>query len=191
MDQTILVLDTEVFFTNMLITPMGFFTEFYEIWSQGFKAGYLVSVDAVYDDLQKSLNNNRQRYQLHLDWLLKHKSSFQDITAEESRILRWALADPKNRALFPETQLLAGWPQPNALAVAKAASLNGVMVTNALYKDGYVNNVIDLCLYLDVPYIDIFDFNRALYFNVGQNKPFFETVEVQNASPVRALRLAH
>lgn len=110
-------------------------------------------------------------------WLKAHKEAFQPMTDKEGKIVASIFASKKFREGVKERSLREGTPEADAILVAKAKCVGGIIVTDESNNKPNADKVPNICVAYDVPYITKGDFYRVLR-NLSAGKPELEDVNV-------------
>jgi hypothetical protein len=178
----IYVVDTNIFvhaLNNLL--PFDVFDYIWEPLSIGMKNGFIVSTDEVYQELsiywdpQKKKENNNKAEQG--EWLKKHKKYFLGMTEAESHIVGEIYRNKKFQESINEKKLRLGNPEADAILVAKAKILVGIVATSERNSKPNSAKVPNICIAQGVRYTTRPDFYRILK-NLHTNRPAHENVTI-------------
>lgn len=185
---SIFVVDNNIYSLSLRNISLDVFTDIYEPWSLGMENGTIISVDEVYREL-----NNRWGAEDPVDpvtkkdkrskegkWLKKHKNAFLPMTNEEGKIVAEIFKNKKFREGVKEKSLRAGTPEADAILVAKAKCVGGIIVTDENNDKPNAEKIPNICVAYDVPYITKDDFHRVLK-NISSGKPELENVTVHRS----------
>lgn len=187
----IFVIDTNVYSRALKDLPLDVFDDIYEPWSLGMKNGSIISVDEVYHELNDfwgaddaiDSKTKKDKRSKEGKWLKDHKDAFQPMTDEEGKIVASIFASKKFREGVKERSLRAGTPEADAILVAKAKCVGGIVVTDESNHKPNAEKVPNICVAYDVPYITKGDFYRVLR-NISAGK-----LELENVTVLRTLQL--
>jgi hypothetical protein len=179
MTNIIFVVDNNIFSLIFKNLYFDIFTDVYEPWSKGMKDGYIISVDEVYRELEQfyfmpKMNNSDEI--IKVNWLKEHKQAFQNMTFDESNILKKIYLNNKFCEDVKEKNILEGKPHADAILVAKAKCVKGIIVTNESSSKPNSGKIPNICVSQDVPYINLHDFYKVLKINLYNNKPALEGI---------------
>jgi hypothetical protein len=181
---SIFVVDTNVYSHTLKNLSLDVFTEIYEPWSLGMKNGTIISVDEVYRELDSHWGAERKPAKGKKDtrtkeamWLKQHKDAFLPMTATEGKIVAEIFKNEKFREGVKEKSLRLGTPEADAILVAKAKCIGGIVVTAESNTKPNAEKVPNICVSLRVPYITKDDFHRVLK-NLSSEKLALENVTV-------------
>ena len=187
----IFVVDTNVFSRSLKNISLDVFTEIYEPWSTGMENGTIISVDEVYRELDRHWGaenavdpkTKKDKRSKEGKWIKKHKSAFQPMTDDEGKIVADIFKSKKFREGVKEKSLRAGTPEADAILVAKAKCVGGIIVTDESNSKPNAEKIPNICVVYEVPYITKDDFYRVLR-NISAGKP-----ELENVTVLRSLQI--
>jgi hypothetical protein len=168
----IFVVDTNVYSRTFKNVPLDVFDDIWKPWSILIENGTAISVEEVYQELLSYWGDKPAE----MKWLSKRKDSFQKITNEEGFVVAEIFKNKKFREGVKEASLRIGSPEADALLVAKAKIVCGVVVTAESDEKPNSEKIPNICCAFKVPYMRINDFYRMLknihngisqMFNVG------------------------
>lgn len=183
---SIYVVDTNVFSRSLKNLSLDVFEDIYAPWATGMKNGTIISVDEVYrelnafwgaEDKEDKITKKDKRTKEGI-WLKNHKNAFQPLTDAEGKIVASIFASKKFREGVKEKSLRSGTPEADAILVAKAKCIDGIIVTDESNEKPNAEKIPNICVAFDVPYIKKDDFYRVLR-NMYYGKPELENVTVQ------------
>jgi hypothetical protein len=161
----IYVIDTNVFSRTFKNVSLDVFDDIWEPWANLMASGKAISVDEVFYELQAYWGDKPPE----MKWLKKYRDSFQKLTNEEGLILREIFKDKKFREGVKEKSLRSGSPEADALLVAKAKSIGGIVVTAESDNKPHSEKIPNICVAFGVPYMIVNDFYKMLK-NIHQGK---------------------
>jgi hypothetical protein len=100
------------------------------------------------------------------DWLKSHKKAFQDMTNEESKVLREIFKYKKFQEGVKEKNIRDGKPEADAILVAKAKCVKGIIVTDESGSKPNSSRIPNICEKFGVPFIGGKDFYIILQSNL-------------------------
>lgn len=182
---TIYIVDTNVFSQALnQFMPFDVFDYIWQPWSKGMKEGYIVSVDEAYNELsifwdpEKSKDKNKKDSRTEQGkWLKTHKGFFLGISETESYILADIFKSKKFQEGIKENSLRLGTPEADAILVAKAKCLGGIVITNESNSKPNSEKIPNICVAQGVPYTTRTEFYRILK-NLHTNRPEHENVTI-------------
>jgi hypothetical protein len=158
------IIDNNIFSSSLRKYDIDQYPCIYQPWSESMEKRIIISVHEVYKELEQRFHrdgshNNSKEWA----WISKHRQAFEIISSEESIILL-NLFNNNNKFCegIKERNFILGNPEADAILVAKAKSLNGIIVTNESNKKPNSEKIPNICVSLGVPYINIDDFFRVL-----------------------------
>ena len=161
----IFVVDTNVFSKALRNVSLDVFYDIWEPWAALMDNGQIISVDEVFLELQSDWGDKAKEMQ----WLNKHKSSFQNTTNKEGYIVAEIFKNNKYREGIKEKSLRSGSPEADAFLVAKAKAVGGIIVTAESDQKPHSEKIPNMCIDFDVPYIVLNEFYMMLR-NLYQGK---------------------
>ena len=178
----IYVVDTNVFSRTFKNISLEIFDDIWGPWDELMNNGQVISVDEVYLELESYWGNKVSE----MDWLKKHKDSFQKTTNEEGFIVAKIFKSKKFREGIKESSLRSGSPEADALLVAKAKAVGGVIVTAESDQKPHSEKIPNICVAFDVPYMEINEFYKMLK-NLYQGKKQLLNVSICHKLGIRTL----
>ena len=182
----IFVVDNNVFSHSLKSLSLNVFADdIYEPWSLGMKNGTIISVDEVYRELDSrwgaenvgKTKDGKDKRTPEGKWLHNHKNAFLPMTDEEGKIVASIFKSKKFREGVKEKSLRTGTPEADAILVAKAKSVGGIIVTAESNAKPNSEKIPNICVAYEVPYITRDDFYRVLK-NMSSGKPDLENVTI-------------
>ena len=177
---SIYVVDTNVFSHSLKnLMPFDVFDSFWLPWSDGMKNGTIISVDEVYNELDNlwGAENPKKNRIAEGEWLKIHRNYFLGLTEAEGHIVAEIYKSKKFQEGVKERSLREGTPEADAILVAKAKSVGGIVVTNESNDKPNSEKIPNICVSLGVPYIKKEDFYRVLK-NIHSGCPEHDGVTV-------------
>jgi len=177
---SVFVVDTNVFSRALKNLDMKVFADdIYKSWSNGMINDTIISVDEVYNELDSiwGAKDPKGKIKQQCEWLKQHKSAFKNLTDAEGRIVAEIFKSKKFREGVKEKSLREGTPEADAILVAKAKCVNGIIVTAESNSKPNSEKIPNICIQFDVPYISIDGFYQMLK-NVSGGKSELENVTV-------------
>lgn len=182
------VVDTNIFSIALnQFMPFNVFENIWLPWSAGIKEGKIISVDEAYKELsavydpEKSKDKNKQDTRTEQGkWLRSHKSCFLDMTEVECHILAKIFESRKFQEGIKENSLRSGTPEADAILVAKAKCIDGIVVTNESNSKPNSEKIPNICVSMNIPYTTRVEFYRILN-NIYTNKPEHENVTIYHS----------
>jgi hypothetical protein len=180
---SIYVVDTNVYShaLNQFI-PFDVFNYIWEPWSTGMKEGYILSVDEAYNELSIFWDPEKCKDKYKRDtrteqgkWLKLHKDCFLPMSEAECHSLAHIFISKKFQEGIKEDSLRLGTPEADAILVAKAKHIGGIVVTNESNSKPNSEKIPNICVALDVPYTTRPQFYRILK-NLYTGQPEHENV---------------
>ena len=140
------------------LKPQVVFQNIWETLEEGIENESIVSVDEVYRELEKWEDaKNSEMW----EWIKNNKKAFQATTNEEGEIVAEIYKYPKFREGIKERSMRTGSPEADAFLVAKAKTMNGILVTQEKYKNNS-SKLPNICEKFDVPYVNRDNFYQIL-----------------------------
>lgn len=158
----IYVVDNNVFSRSFRNLSMNVFDDIWEPWSFYMQTGRIVSVSEVYRELDRWVSNSNKSKDTISQWLKAHKHYFEKPTNEEGYILKKIFENKKFREGIKEKSLREGAPEADAFLVAKAKTINGIVVTNESDEKPNSEKIPNIAVAFNVPYMKIDDFYKML-----------------------------
>lgn len=185
---SIYVVDTNVYSQALnQFMPFDVFDHIWEPWSKGMKEGYILSVDEAYNELaifwdpEKNKDKNKRDTRTEQGkWLKSHKDCFLGMSEAECHILADIFKSKKFQEGIKEDSLRLGTPEADAILVAKAKHIGGIVVTNESNSKPNSEKIPNICVALGVPYTTRTEFYRILK-NLHTNRPEHENVTIFHA----------
>jgi len=182
------ILDANIFSIALnQFMPFDVFDNIWEPWSKGIKEGYIISVDEVYNELslfwdsEKSKDKNKNDTRTEQGkWLKSHKDCFHAMSEEESHIVAMIFSNKKFQEGVKESSLRLGTPEADAILVAKAKHIGGIVVTNESNAKPNSEKIPNICVALDVPYTTRTEFYRILK-NIHTDHSEHENVKIYSS----------
>jgi len=184
----IYVVDTNIFSRALKDLSFDVFNDIYLSWSKGMKNGTIISVDEVYHELDRlwgaevteKKDKKKDRRTKEGMWLKQHKNAFQSMTDEEGKIVAEIFKNKKFREGVKEKSLRVGTPEADAILVAKAKYVDGIIVTDESDNKPNADKIPNICVAFEVPFISRNDFYRVLR-NISNDKPELENVIIKRS----------
>jgi len=151
----IYVVDTNVFSRSLNnLMPFDVFDNIWIPWSEGMKKGTIISVDEVYNELDNHWGAEKPKKDRLAEgnWLKTHKDSFWGLTESEGYIVAEIFKNKKFQEGVKERSLREGTPEADAILVAKAKNIGGIVVTDESNSKPNSEKVPNICVSLCVPY---------------------------------------
>jgi predicted nucleic acid-binding protein len=165
------VVDTNIFTHALSNLNIDVFDDIYKPWSKGINDKYIISVDEVYNELMRYWDQpEKDKRTKECNWLKDHKIAFQAMTNMESQILRSIFQSPKFREGVKEKSIRSGSPEADAILVAKAKNIGGIIVTNESNSKENAEKIPNICVSFAVPYISRDNFYYILKHNISKNR---------------------
>jgi len=182
---SIYVVDTNVYSHALnQFMPFDVFDYIWEPWSNGMNEGHIVSVDEVFNELSifwdplKSKNKyNRDTRTEQGKWLKAHKDCFLAMSEDESHILADIYKVKKFQEGIREPNLRSGSPVADAILVAKAKHIDGIVITDESNSKPQSDRIPNICVSFNVPYTTRPQFYRILK-NLHIGRPELENVTI-------------
>jgi hypothetical protein len=181
---SIFVVDNNVFSHSLKNLSLDVFSDIYEPWSAGMQGGTIISVDEVYRELKTfgaedppNSRTKKDERSKEGKWLKIHKNAFLPLTNEEGKIVADIFTNKKFREGVKEKSLRTGSPEADAILVAKAKCVDGIIVTAESNAKPNSEKIPNICVAFEVPYITKDDFYRVLR-NLSNGKPELENVTI-------------
>jgi hypothetical protein len=181
----IYVVDTNVFIQALnQFMPFDVFDYIWIPWAEGMKNGHIISVDEAYSELsvywdpEKAKDKNKRDTRSEQGkWLKDHKACFLGMSEAESHILADIFKSKKFQEGVKEESLRLGNPEADAILVAKAKHIGGIVVTNESNSKPNSEKIPNMCVALGVPYTTRTEYYRILK-NLHTNKPEHDNVTI-------------
>lgn len=167
----IYVVDTNIFSIAFRNLSINIFPEIWTPWSNGMKEGKIISIDEVYCELDSVWGNKEEGL-----WLKEHKKYFLKPTNEEGYYLSEIFKNKKFREGIKEQSLRSGAPEADAMLVAKAKVVNGIVVTAEGEKENS-EKIPNIASTFGVPYMNRNNFYKLLK-NYYYGKQEYEGVTI-------------
>ncbi|MDR1872371.1 MAG: DUF4411 family protein [Deltaproteobacteria bacterium] len=181
----IFVLDNNIFSSSLLHIPFSIFTDLYFPWSNGMKEGYLISVEEVFKELMVFFQKNKDKYPSEYSWLQNHKNAFKGMTRNDSTYVRKILNDNKFREGVKPQSILQGLPQADAILVAKAKTVNGIIITEESSIKPNSDRIPNICAKFDIPCFNLYDFYKIIKENLFNNADFIQNLIAERKFPYK------
>ena len=137
--------------TNFFVTCRSYYHENFPSFWEKMNEAVLVGKISSVKEVQKELENYRGEQDHLLDWIKRHKHIFTEPTIEELDKIREILAIPKFQKLINHKNIKLGWPAADPFLIAKAWTINGIVVTTETFASGEKSPKIpDVCKHLGV-----------------------------------------
>lgn len=154
----IYVLDNNIFSYSFKHVSLDVFDDIWGSWSTLIRKGVIISVDEVLCEL----NQRWDEESAEGVWLKEHKMCFQKTTNIEGFIVADIFKNKKFREGIKEASLRNGSPEADALLVAKAKSVGGVVVTGESDQKPNSEKIPNIAVTFGVPYMKLNDFYKML-----------------------------
>lgn len=154
----IYVVDNNIFSIAFKNVPLDVFNDIWEPWSMYMKMGKIISIDEVLCELNARWGENSQEGK----WLHEHRDFFLKTTNAEGFILADIFKNKKFREGIKEKSIRNGTPEADAMLVAKAKVVNGIIVTAESDQKPNSEKIPNIAVSIGVPYIGIKDFYKML-----------------------------
>lgn len=168
----IYVVDNNVFSMAFRNISPDVFPDIWVPWSNGMKEGKIISIDEVFCEME-NLWGNKVESGL---WLKEHKKYFLKPTNEEGYFIREIFKSKKFREGIKEKSLRNGTPEADAMLVAKAKVLKGIVVTAEGEKENS-EKIPNIATTFGVPYMNRDNFYKLLR-NIHYGKEEYEGVNI-------------
>jgi hypothetical protein len=148
---------------------------FPDIWtplSNSMKQGKIISIDEVYCEMENTWGNKVESGV----WLKEHKKHFLKPTNEEGYYIREIFRSKKFREGIKEKSLRNGTPEADAMLVAKAKIIKGIIVTAEGEKENS-EKIPNIATTFGVPYMNRDNFYKMLR-NINDGKKEYEGVNI-------------
>ncbi|WFR57623.1 DUF4411 family protein [Anaerocolumna sp. AGMB13025] len=167
------VVDNNIFSRSFRNIPLDVFDDIWEPWSKCMKNGKIISVDEAYCEMEKRWGPDTEEGK----WLKEHKGYFLKPTNEEGFYIREIFKSKKFREGIKESSLRNGTPEADAILVAKAKVINGIVVTAESDEKPNSEKIPNIAVSLNVPYMNISNFYKLLK-NIYKSKNEYEEVYI-------------
>lgn len=154
----ILVLDNNIFSRSFRNLSMEVFDDIWLPWSSLIQEDRIISVDEVLCELRQYWNDESEEG----IWLNRHRKCFQGTTNGEGHILASIFKSKKFRDGVKEKSLRNGSPEADAMLVAKAKAVNGIIVTTESGNKPNSEKIPNIAVAFGVPFMGIDSFYQAL-----------------------------
>lgn len=155
----IFVLDTNVFSDTLKNIPFDPFAEMvYDPLVELINDGIVISVDEVYRELEGYFGSRADKF----NWIKDIKKCFQYLDDQDCAYLMEILKKKKYQEGIKEKSIRIGSPEADAMIVAKALAVGGIVVTNESNKKANSDKIPNMCIEFNVPYIKKDDFYKVL-----------------------------
>lgn len=152
------VVDNNIFSRSFNNVSIDVFDDIWEPWGELMDSGKIISVEEVLCELDERWGDNSEEGK----WLANHKNSFLKTTNEEGFIVAEIFRNKKFREGIKEASLRNGTPEADALLVAKAKAVRGIIVTAESDQKPNSEKIPNIATAMGVPYIKINDFYKVL-----------------------------
>lgn len=170
----IFILDNNVFSDTLKNIPFDPFSELvYDPFVELIDEGIVISVDEVYRELEVYFGSRTEKF----DWIKDIKKCFQYLDDKDCANLMEILKKKKYQESIKEKSIRVGSPEADAMIVAKAISVGGIVVTNESNKKANSDKIPNMCVEFNVPYIKKDDFYKVLK-NKSDKKNLLDGVTV-------------
>lgn len=166
------VIDNNIFSMTFRNFSFDVFDDIWIPWSNGMKEGKIISIDEVFCEMD---NLWGKKVEAGL-WLKEHKKYFIKPTNEEGYYIREIFKNNKFREGIKESSLRNGTPEADAMLVAKAKVINGIVVTAEGEKENS-EKIPNIAMAFGVPYMNRDNFYRMLR-NIHYGKKEYEGVNI-------------
>jgi hypothetical protein len=182
---SIYVVDTNVYSHALnQFMPFDVFNYIWEPWSKGMNEGIILSVDEAYNELSIFWDPEKNKDKNHRDtrteqgkWVKSHKDFFIGMTEPECCIVADIFKRKKFQEGIKEESLRLGKPEADAILVAKAKYIGGIVITDESNSKPNSEKIPNICVALDVPYTTRPQFYRILK-NLYIGQPELENVTI-------------
>lgn len=172
----IFVLDTNVFSDTLKNIPFDPFSEIvYDPLLELINEDIVISVDEVYRELEVYFGSRTEKF----DWIKDIRKCFRYLDDKDCANLMEILKKKKYQEGIKEKSIRSGSPEADAMIVAKALSVNGIVVTNESNKKANADKIPNMCVEFNVLYIKKDDFYKVLK-NKSEKKNLLDGVTVYN-----------
>lgn len=169
----ICVVDTNIFSRSLRNVPLDVFDDIWTPWSKLMEDGKIISVDEVYSELEAYWGDKTEE----MKWLKQYNSSFQKISNKEGFIIAEIFKNKKFREGIKEASLRSGSPEADAMLVAKAKNVGGIIVTAESDQKPNSEKIPNICIAVGVPYMRINEFYKMLR-NVHNGRDQMQNVQI-------------
>lgn len=153
------ILDNNVFSDTLKNIPFSSFLDVvYKPFQELIDENIVISVDEIYRELEAYFGKRAEEY----SWLKRNKKAFKDLTDEDCGNLMKILENKKFRESIKESSIRSGTPEADAMIVAKAITVNGIVVTNESNSKRNSDKVPNMCVEYNIKYIMKNDFYKVL-----------------------------
>jgi hypothetical protein len=168
----IFVVDNNVFSRTLRNMPLKSFNDvIYAPLSDLISKDIVISVDEVFEEMKTFFSNKSEEFQ----WLKTNKKCFQYLSDKECGILMEIFKHKKFREGIKEKSLRNGSPEADAMIVAKAKNINGIVVTAESNSKPNAEKIPNICVEFGVKYITLTDFYTVIR-NAGNGKELLDDV---------------
>lgn len=168
------VVDTNIFSRALNNLSFTVFEDIWTPWNKYMNSGRIVSVDEAYQELISHYGVKGEKG----EWIKGKRMCFLKPSNKEGAYIAEIYKNKKFREGIKEKSLRSGTPEADAMIVAKAKILNGIVVTAESDEKPNSEKIPNICVSFGVPYIKIDDFYKMLK-NVYYGKSELENVKVQ------------
>ena len=145
-----------LFAKNCYVMDTGFFhySQYYpktfpSFWKEMDEAVFKNEISSV-----KEVRNELERYIKHpdlLEWTKNNRHIFTTPSSEEQEMVRQILANHQFQKLINHQNIKLGWPAADPFLIAKAWTINGIVVTTETFASGEkFPKIPDVCKHLGV-----------------------------------------
>lgn len=154
----IYILDTNFFIKSFKNLSRNVFEDIWEPLVDLMQQGRVVTSDTVYDELVNFFSED----DVHMQWLKPYNKIFKNMTNNEAAVLSQIFLNPIFRQGVKEKSIRLGRQESDAIIVAKAKILEGVIVTNESDEKPNSEKVPMICKAFDVLYMSGDEFYKVL-----------------------------
>jgi len=152
------VLDNNIFSRSLNNLSVNVFPEIWVPWNAMVETGRIISVDEVYCELEQRYGDNDVQGQ----WLKGIRAIFQKPCNAEGKIIAEIYQNSKYREGVKEKSIRSGSPEADAMLVAKAKIMGGIVVTTESDAKPNSEKIPNICTTYNVPYMTQDGFYRVL-----------------------------
>ncbi len=167
------VVDNNIFSRTFKNVPISVFEDIWVPWSNGMKEGKILSVDEVFCEMEDLWGSKVEEGK----WLKEHRKYFFKPTNDEGYYIKEIFKSKKFREGIKEASLRNGTPEADAMLVAKAKVVGGIVVTAESDDKPNSEKIPNIAVSLDVPYMDRDNFYKLLR-NIHKGKKEYEGVYI-------------
>lgn len=154
----IYILDTNIFIKSFKNFSRDVFEDIWEPLMALMQQGKVLTSDTVYDELVSFFGED----DVHMKWLHPYKFIFRNMSNSEAIVLSQIFQNSIFRQGVKEKSIRLGRQESDAIIVAKAKVLGGVIVTNESDDKPNSEKVPMICRSFEVPYMHGDEFYRVL-----------------------------